>query len=275
MTGAKRDSGWQLEGDSAAAYEEYLVTGFFSDWAKRLVDFANVTEGEQVLDVGCGTGIVARVAAPIVGESGAVTGVDINEDMLNVARRVSADIDPSIDWRHQDATSLDFPTGSFDVVLSQQALQFVPDQTAALAEMRRVLMSDGRLAFSMNRSLAHNRPFEIFADALDRHIGTEAGDGVRSVFANVTVDELHALLEDAGFHDGHVSLDIPTVRYPSAAELLRREAASSPLAGPVADLHSETRRELVEDLTDRLSPYADDDGLVVPISMYLVSARRD
>lgn len=263
-----------MEGDSASAYEEYLVTGFLSDWAEQLVEFADVAEGEQVLDVGCGTGIVARVAAPIVGESGAVTGVDINEDMLDVARRVSADVKPPIDWRCQDATSLEFPDGSFDVVLSQQALQFMPDQDAALAEIGRVLTADGRLAFSMNRSLDYNRPFEIFADALDRHVGEEAGDGVRSVFTDVSTDDLHALVEDAGFHDVHVRLDIPTVRYPSAAEMLRREAASSPLAGPVGELSSENRTELVQDLTDALSPYADDDGLVVPISMYLVSARR-
>lgn len=274
MTGSETEPGWQLKDDSAAAYEEYLVTDFFSDWAQRLVEFAEVTEGERVLDVGCGTGIVARVAAPIVGESGAVTGVDLNEDMLDVARRVSEDIEPPIDWRCQDATSLDLPDGSFDVVLSQQALQFMPDQDAALAEMGRVLTADGRLIFSMNRSLDHNRPFEIFADALDRHVGEEAGDGIRSVSADVTVENLHTSVENAGFHDVHVRLDIPTVRYPSAAEMLRREAASSPLAGPVGDLSPETRTELVQDLADGLAPYTDDDGLVVPISMYLVSARR-
>lgn len=119
-------SGWQLEGESAVAYEEYLVPAL-SEWAERLVDFAEVTEGEQVLDVGCGTGIVARTAAPIVGDSGSVTGVDINEDMLDVARCVSENVQPPINWRCQDATSLEFPDESFDVVLSQQALQFVPN----------------------------------------------------------------------------------------------------------------------------------------------------
>lgn len=273
MTESEPDSGWQLEGDSAAAYEKYLVSAFASDWATRLVDFAEVVEGERVLDVGCGTGIVARTAAPVVGNPGSVTGVDINEDMLDVARRVSADIEPPIDWRCQDATSLDFPDESFDVVLSQQALQFIPDQDAALAEMRRVLTPNGRLAFSLNRSLAHNQPYAVLADALDQHVGTQAGDGIRSIFTDVSVEGLRGLVEDAGFHDVHVRIEIPTVRYPSAAEMLRREAASSPLAGPVSELTPETREKLVQDLADALAPYVDDDGLLLPISMYLVSAR--
>lgn len=274
MTESEPESGWQLEEDSAEAYEKYLVSAFASEWANRLIDFAEVTEGERVLDVGCGTGIVARSIAPIVGDSGAITGVDINEDMLDVAGRVSENIQPPISWRCQDATSLEFSDDSFDVVLSQQALQFIPDQNAALAEIHRVLTSDGRFAFSMNRSLDHNQPYAILADALDRHIGTEAGDGIRSIFTDISVEGLRAVVEDAGFHNVHVRTEIPTIRYPSVAEMLRREAASSPLAGPVSNLRPETREELVQDLTDSLSPYTDDDGVALPVSTFLVSARR-
>jgi len=137
------DSGWQLQRGSAEAYEEYFVPTFFAESAQRLIDFVKVTEGERALDVGCGTGIVARTVAPVVGPSGAVAGVDINEEMLTVAKRVSADIRPSIDRIHQDATSLAFPEETFDIVLCQQAMEYVPDRRVTLSEIRRVLVSDG------------------------------------------------------------------------------------------------------------------------------------
>lgn len=97
----------------------------------------------------------------------------------------------------------------------------------------------------MNRSLEHNQQYAVLADTLDRYIGAEAGDGVRSVFTDISVEGLRALVEDAGFRDVHVRIEIATIRYPSAAEMLRREAASSPLAEPVKHLCPETREELV------------------------------
>lgn len=88
----------------------------FSPWADRLIETSDVQEGDQVLDVACGTGIVARHAASRVGTSGSVVGLDINEGMLTVAEETAADIQPSIEWRQGDSTDLPFPDEQFDVV---------------------------------------------------------------------------------------------------------------------------------------------------------------
>ena len=101
-------AGWQLAEDSAEAYERYLVPAIFTEMAERLLEVAAVAKGERVLDVGCGTGIVARRAAERVGAGGAVSGLDLNEGMLRVARRVSQG--SRIEWRHGDAMALPFPT---------------------------------------------------------------------------------------------------------------------------------------------------------------------
>src|SRR5215212_9410217 len=77
---------WQLTGNAAELYERYLVQAITSVWAADLVHRAALQPGERVLDVACGTGIVARLAAEQVGAPGAVVGLDLNTAMLDVAR---------------------------------------------------------------------------------------------------------------------------------------------------------------------------------------------
>jgi SAM-dependent methyltransferase len=113
---------WRLEADTSEAYERYLVPALFASWAERLLDLVAVGPGERVLDVACGTGIVARRAAARVGEGGAVTGLDRNPAMLEVARAAAIEVGPPIDWRAGDAARLPFPDGVFDVVTCQQGL---------------------------------------------------------------------------------------------------------------------------------------------------------
>ena len=266
-------AGWQLEGNAAEAYERYLVPAFFAGWAERLVALAAPRPGERVLDVGCGTGIVARTAAAGIGPSGTAVGVDLNPGMLEVARAASAGIRPAIDWRLGDAAGLPFADGAFDVVLSQQALQFFTDRTAALREMRRVLARSGRLGLNVLRPIAFSTVYEPLADALARHVGPAAGAMMRSPFPSSGREALRAEVKAAGFADVRILIDVATVRYPSAGELLRREAASSPLAGPIGALDPDVRAALVAGLEKTLADHADDDGIVFPMESFLVLAR--
>ena len=103
---APEGAGWQLEGSSAEAYERYAVPAWARALAEQLVELASPERGERVLDVACGTGIVARLAAERVGERGSVCGLDLNEGMLAVARAASAKVSPPIEWRHGDAAAM-------------------------------------------------------------------------------------------------------------------------------------------------------------------------
>jgi SAM-dependent methyltransferase len=80
-------SGWQLTGSGPEAYERYIVPAFMAT-SQELVALAALQGGERVLDVACGTGIVARLAAQVVGAAGKVVGTDVNEAMLGMARTV-------------------------------------------------------------------------------------------------------------------------------------------------------------------------------------------
>jgi ubiquinone/menaquinone biosynthesis C-methylase UbiE len=265
---------WQLDESSAEAYERYLVPLFFAPGAESLIELVGPRAGERILDVASGTGIVARRAAPRVGTGGTVVGLDLNEGMLEVARVVSSEIRPAIQWRQGDATDMSFEDGAFDVVFCQQGLQFFPDRPAALREMHRVLVPEGRLALSVLRSVEHNPGYVALAEALERHAGADAGAMMRSPFPSLSPDELRDLVKDAGFREVRIRLGIGSARFASVEEFLRQEAASSPLAGPIGALRDDVREALIRDLREALRAYTDDDGIVFPIETYIASARR-
>jgi SAM-dependent methyltransferase len=113
--------------------------------AARLVRFARVQAGQAVLDVGCGTGVVAITAA----RAGAkVTGSDLTPELLELARENAAVAGVGVEWREADAEALPFADRSFDVVLSQFGHMFAPRPDVATAEMLRVLKPGGTIAFS-------------------------------------------------------------------------------------------------------------------------------
>jgi ubiquinone/menaquinone biosynthesis C-methylase UbiE len=260
---------WQLERASAEAYERYAVASWSGPLAARLVALAAPQEGERVLDVACGTGIVARLAAEAVGARGAVAGVDVNEGMLAIAREQA----PAVDWRQGDVEALPAADGAFDLVVCQQGLQFFGRRAAALAEMRRALAPGGRLALSVMRPIAHNAGWGALADALGRHAGPEAGAMMRAPFPDWDGAELRELVTSAGFEDVRVLIVVEGARYPSPAELVRWEGEASPLAGPLSAMSAETRAALVADLEAAIADRVDDDGVLLAQETYVVLAR--
>lgn len=270
-----RTAGWQLEQSGPDAYEQYLVPAMFAPWAERLVDRVDLRPEDRVLDVGCGTGIVARRAASRGCNEGSVVGLDVNEGMLDVAKATASESRLAIEWKQGDATRLPFADDSFDVVFSQQALQFVTEPGAALREIRRVLAPDGRVAVSVWRPLEFNPGYVELADALERRVGDDAGTILRSPFPSWGREDLRALACDAGFDDPSITIELGSMRYPSAEEFVRREAASSPLSEPLGDVALEVREAIVRDVEDGLREYVDDDGIVFPMESYFLTARHE
>lgn len=268
------DSGWQLEGDASAAYEAYLVPVIFRANASRLVSLAGIGAGDRVLDVATGTGIVARTVADRVGPTGRVVGLDINPAMLATARAAADGTVPTIEWRAGDVGALPFDDEAFDAVLCQEAVQFLPDRAAAIAEMRRVVRPGGRVAFSVFRALDQHPVYARFAQVLGRHAGPEAEQMMGSPFALGDQQALRALTRAAGLRDVVVRIAVGSERFPSIEDFVVREAASSPLAGPLGALDDAARTALVEDLTRAVADHVDDAGLVFHNETHVVIARR-
>jgi ubiquinone/menaquinone biosynthesis C-methylase UbiE len=265
-----KDSGFQLMDAGPAAYERYMVPVHCRGRTEDLLDRIHLQPGEHVLDVACGTGIVARQAARRVGDRGRVVGVELNPAMIEVARQVSAYHEP-IEYLEGDASALPVPDAGFDVTLCQHAIMFFPDRGAAVREMLRALKPGGRVAVSVFRSVKFNPAFEHLITALERHGGPEAAEFMRSPFIMESVAQMRALFEKAGFNDICVTNRIETQRYPSVAHLVRYETLN--IADPA--LHSpETQAALVEEMSTLVNEYVDDHGVVFPAQDYVVVARR-
>ena len=160
---------WQVGGSAAELYQRYAVPAITSLWAADLIDRAAPRPGERVLDVACGTGVVARLAAERMG-SGRVVGLDINAGMLAVARGLNPGAGPSIEWYEGSALTMPFPDASFDLCTCQLGLQFFPDRPAAMHEMLRVLQPGGRVALSVFSAIERTPVTNALTDALDRRI---------------------------------------------------------------------------------------------------------
>jgi ubiquinone/menaquinone biosynthesis C-methylase UbiE len=183
-------------GRVAESYERVQVPAIFALWAADLLELAALRPGERLLDLACGTGIVARLAAPRVGPAGRVVGVDVNQGMLAVARSRPAPAGAAIEWRQESATALALPDATFDVVLCQQGLQHIPDRSAAVREMRRVLVPGGRALASVFRRRVDQ---EVWERVTAPFIGEDAASRIRGPSLRITADELAALFHEAGF----------------------------------------------------------------------------
>lgn len=223
------------------------------------------------MDIACGTGVVARLAAPLAGAAGTVVGVDINPGMLDVARSTTPP-DVPIDWRQASAHDLPLPDRSFDVALCQMGLQFVADKPAAVREMHRILDSNGRLA--LNAPGPTPPALAVLADALARHVQPDLAKFVHVVFSLHDPDELRDLLETAQFREVNVEQQSKTLRLPPPEKFLWQYVHSTPLAGPVADTDDNTRTAIARDVVAGWEPFADKQGLTLEVDVLVATARK-
>ena len=218
---------WQLEGSTPELYERYLVPAITSLWAADLIDRAPLRPEDRVLDIACGTGVVTRLAAQRIA-TGRVVGLDLNPGMLAAAR--IAGKGAAIEWLEGSALSLPFEDSCFDVVLCQLGLQFFPDQSLALREMKRVLAPSGRVALSVYSAIEHTPAAYAFVRALDLHLGPHASKIKRSehVFADAT--EVETLMTEAGFEQVNVDTVLQRITFPSILDYVRFQLIATPMA---------------------------------------------
>jgi ubiquinone/menaquinone biosynthesis C-methylase UbiE len=266
---------WQFVGNVPENYERYLVPSIFGPWAKDLVEIARLQPGERVLDIACGTGIVARTAGLILASSGSIIGLDVSLPMLAVAQSAAAAEGLSIEWQEGTAVELPLIDAACDVVLCQQGLQFFPDRPAALREMHRVLRSHGRLVLSVWTDIDRCPGFAVLAEALTHRISAEAGALMTSgPFALGRSEELRTLVANANFRDVDIRTATKMLEYPSPQDFVLRYVAGSALGGFFATANESAQSALLEDISLALSKYVDNQGLAFPIESNLLIARK-
>ncbi|MGE0748757.1 MAG: methyltransferase domain-containing protein [Rhodospirillales bacterium] len=216
----------QLSGSAAEVYETFFVPALFAEWAPRVADAAVIAAGQVVLDVACGTGVLAAEAAHRVGSAGRAIGLDCNEGMLAVAARRPA----AVEWRRGAAEALPFDKGAFDAVVSQFGLMFFDDRAAALREMWRVLRPGGRLAVAVWAGLDRAPGYAAMVGLLDRLFGATVADQLRAPYSLGDPAALRALFAAAGIPDSAVAPASGAARFPSIEAWVRTDVKGWTLA---------------------------------------------
>jgi SAM-dependent methyltransferase len=260
------------EMNAAEAYEAYLVPNIFGPWAHMVVREASLRPGQRVLDVACGTGIAARLAAAAVGAAGEVVGVDKDDAMLEVARHLPARAGAApMLWQQADAMSLPFPETRFDVVLCFEGIQFFPDRAKGLAEFRRVLKQGGRLIGTIWGALQENPGYHAIGDGVSQFVSPEAGR--LPPFLLHDRAEIQALLAGAGFTN--ISVEPRRIITPvlSARHFVNWVAYGAPTVRlRIAQLAEQDREAFYAYVTKRLEPLSHDGVIGLPMMRHVLEA---
>ena len=271
------DGHWQLEGTAAELFERYLVPAITAKWAEDLLDRAQPRAGEAVLDIACGTGIVARLAAKRMGR-GVVTGLDLNAAMLAVARRAPTE-GAAIIWIEGSALDLPFPADSFDMAFCQQGLQFFPDQRKALGEICRALKDGGRAALSVYSRIERTPGANAFVLALDDVMGRDASRIKRGEHSFNDATQLETLLLNSGFNVVDVRTIEQTIVFPSVLDYVRFQLLATPMAVLLKERTEPEREAIISSIASKtmaLSRPAMLEGsrFIFPQEAYVAIAQR-
>ncbi|MBS1134827.1 MAG: methyltransferase type 11 [Burkholderiaceae bacterium] len=209
----------QSQIEAARAYEAMFVPGLFGEWAPRLAAATGIHPGQRVLDVACGTGVLARAVQSLSGPTGYVAGLDPNPGMLVVAR----DLADTVDWRLGVAESIPFPENTFDAVVSQFGLMFFDDRRQALREMLRVLTADGRLGVAVWDAVAAMPAYADETALLERLAGNQAANAIRAPFVLGDRQQLSELFGQAGAASVAVATHEGVARFPSIRTMIEAD----------------------------------------------------
>jgi SAM-dependent methyltransferase len=256
----------------AELYDQALVGPLFRPFAGPLLDELELAAGDRVLDVACGTGLVARLAKERLGETGKVVGVDLGPGMIAAARRLA----PDVEWREGDAAALPLNDDErFDAVACQQGLQFFPDRAAAARERHRALAPGGRLAMSAWRSDEEMPFIRELRRVAEGQLGPTSD--LRHSFGDAGA--LEALLRDAGFVEVRSKVVARTICFEDPAVFVRLNAMALISMSAAAKAMDDEEREravatIARDSAGAAQPYTDEKGLAFELITNVTTARK-
>lgn len=251
-------------------YESLFVPALFAPWTRHLVAGAGIQEGAHVLDIACGSGVLARAASKHAGPSGRVIGLDPAPGMIAAAKEV----EPHIEWVLGTAENLPFDDGAFDCVVSQFGMMFFQDHMKAANEMKRVLRPGGRLAVAMWHAIDQNPAYGDVTALLGAHVSPEAADAVSMPFCLGDPEQIDGVLSQAGFDGITCETKHEQARFPSTRTMVEVE-----LRGwlPLFGIHLDEAQiaDVLDKSEEKLIPYASPSGeAVFPTSAYVMTARK-
>jgi len=235
----------EITDDLVRIHEQYLVPAIFSQWASRVADLADIEFGQEILDVACGTGSLARAAQLETGLKGKVVGIDLSEKMLAAARRSSQ----AVEWMLGDAAAMPFENDRFDRVMCQFSFMFITSRVAVIKEMLRVCKPDGLVILAIWGPL---HPAGAYDDLI-RLIREVSGDlAARKLALPWDLGKpgvMDSLLISSGVNEYECHERVGLARYPSIKAFLE---AHLQLAGEFDDLDEQAFQDMLNIAETRL-----------------------
>lgn len=251
-------------------YEARKVGSIFAPLANATLERIEIANSDRVLDVACGTGIVARTIRDQSGPDVRISGVDINDMMLAKAQALSCDLPGQIEWHVCDVTNIPAVSDTFSHVFCQQGLQYFPDDLAALTEMSRVLSVDGKLVLTVWGP--ENEYFLAQSAVMKKYVSAEAGEKALAPFSYPATIRVPELLARLGFRDvtvGTVSIE----RVIQDAETgVREDILGSPLGSMVENIEPSVMDEVVRDILSACTEYLQNGDLIIAQKSTLITA---
>ena len=251
-----------------------------AEMLEQLLAAARAAPGEQVLDIGCGTGVTTEPFARAVGPQGHVTAADISKPMLDAARqRIAASGIGNVTLLLADTQVHEFPAVAFDLVTSRLGVMFFADPVAAFSNLHKALRPGGRLCMAVWATIAESMHQHLPLETAVRHLGPPAPQPPRAPGPNAYGDRdyLCGILESAGYAEIVIEPRHFLVHGGDDAESAAEHAGGFGAVQRLMDEKSAdvaARQAIVKDIAAAFAPYQTPDGLRFPATFLLVTAGR-
>ncbi len=205
----------EFVGSIPEKYDEHLGPLFFEFYGQDLARRVRVPPGGKVLEIACGTGISTKHLRAALPDTVAIVATDLNDSMLDCARRKRSNL-PNVRYEQADALDLRFDEDSFDAVVCQFGVMFLPDKAQGLREVARVLKPGGIFTFNTWGSTARNPVVDVAQRTIASFFTADPPSFLTVPFGYYQQDRIAADLAAAGLRDVEFEVVTRTAERPSA-----------------------------------------------------------
>ena len=258
----------------AKAYNDVLVPTLFEPWAKSILLESGPWAGKHVLDLACGTGVVTAEMVKNVIPKGKVIALDINREMLNLARLKCAEWSNHVQFIVGSAESLDIPNDLLDKVICQQGFQFFPDKRAVAHEIYRVLKPQGMAIISTWCSVSECEIFGAICESLESLDLNDISNMMRIPFDFMSKEELLDSFAGIGFSSVKILKEEKRLHLDNDLTKALAFVYSTPIGPKLSELKISQQEEFKKGFMDKIKRLMATDGSVGKMVSYVVYIEK-
>ncbi|MFT3932519.1 MAG: class I SAM-dependent methyltransferase [Chitinophagaceae bacterium] len=261
-----------FSGSIPANYERYLGPYIFEPYAQDIITHISHKQINNVLETACGTGRVSGLLRDVLPKQTSLVATDFNADMLHIAQQMHEG--KNIEWLTADMQALPFPDDSFDLIICQFGLMFVPDKQKALNEAYRVLKTGGQLLLSTWNSLTHNPAFDLANKLIHEFFPSDPPAFFQLPFSLHNPTELQQWATNAGFNQPQITLVKKQGTSVSAAATATGMIEGSPVYTLICERDASLLPHIKKHFEKELAAQFGSAPMISPLEAWLLDARK-